>query len=387
MFSHYADKLATLKSAGNHRHFRHGHQHGVWIDHQGRKLLNLSSNDYLGIASDTAFGDEFLASVSTQSLRFGASSSRLLTGNFDEHEQLEALLQTHFGRACLLFNSGYHMNIGILPALCDDKTLIIADKWVHASIIDGIRLADVDYVRYPHQDLAKLTQLIQKHHDNDRYRQIIIATESVFSMDGDITDLTALVAIKHRYDKVRLYVDEAHAVGVFGQTGLGVAQAQNVMDKIDFLVGTFGKALASVGGYLVCDDVIKDYLINTMRPLIFSTALPPINMAWTAFVFQKMLGMTKDRQRLSNNARHLSDQIKQLGFDCPSDSQIIPVIVKQNELALTHAHALQQAGFYVLPIRPPTVPVGTARIRICLTADISTAQIDAFCDVLAGLSC
>lgn len=372
-------RITDLQKQDNHRQFKTVNPN----------LLNLSSNDYLGLASDLSLSERFLAISGADQLRFGASSSRLLTGNFDTHEALECKLAQHFGRSALIFNSGYHMNIGILPALCTDKTLILADKWIHASIIDGIRLSGVDYVRYRHQDMNQLSQIIEKHQQIQKYTYIIIATESIFSMDGDKTDLAKLVDIKRHYTTptctVSLYVDEAHAIGACGQTGLGVAQEQDVLGDIDFLVGTFGKALASVGGYLICEPVVKDFLINTMRPLIFSTALPPINTAWTAFIFDEMLKMTDKRQKLQQNSKYLIKNIKSLGFDCPSDSQIVPVIVKENARAVKYAHALQDAGFYVLPVRPPTVPKNSSRLRICLTSEIQKSELDKLLSVLDEL--
>ena len=372
--SPYITQLQALKHSSHDRTFRH----------TPPDLLNLSSNDYLAIGDNQALYQAFIQSVADSDKRFGATSSRLLTGNFSAHERLESSLEQAFGRSALIFNSGYHMNVGILPALCDDKTLIVADKWVHASIIDGVRLSGAKWLRYAHQDFAQLEQILHKHLPH--YRQIIIATESLFSMDGDITDLGALVALKQRYDNVRLYVDDAHGVGVYGKTGLGVAQMQGVAGEIDFLVGTFGKALASVGGYLLCDDVIKAYLINTMRPLIFSTALPPINMAWTTFVFEQMQSMHHERTILANLNDKLRQIIKGLGLNCPSDSHIIPIIVGDNDRAVRYAGSLQQAGFYVLPIRPPTVPKNTARVRLCLNSGITEADITRLGDVLHDLA-
>ena len=370
----YIAQLQALKQASHDRTFRH----------TPPDLLNLSSNDYLAIGENQALYQAFIQNVADSDKRFGATSSRLLTGNFTAHERLESSLEQAFGRSALIFNSGYHMNVGILPALCDDKMLIVADKWVHASIIDGVRLSGAKWLRYAHQDFAQLEQILHKH--SPHYRQIIIATESLFSMDGDITDLGALVALKQRYGNVRLYVDDAHGVGVYGKTGLGVAQMQGVAGEIDFLVGTFGKALASVGGYLLCDDVIKAYLINTMRPLIFSTALPPINMAWTAFVFEKMQSMHNERIKLAKLSDKLRQIIKGLGLNCPSDSHIIPIIVGDNDRAVRYAGSLQQAGFYVLPIRPPTVPKNTARVRLCLNSGITEADIIRLGDVLHDLA-
>lgn len=370
----YITQLQALKQSSHDRTFRH----------TPPDLVNLSSNDYLAIGENQALYQAFIQNMAGSDKRFGATSSRLLTGNFSAHERLEGSLEQAFGRSALIFNSGYHMNVGILPALCDDKTLIVADKWVHASIIDGVRLSGAKWLRYAHQDFAQLEHILHKH--SPHYRQIIIATESLFSMDGDITDLGALVALKQRYGNVRLYVDDAHGVGVYGKTGLGVAQRQGVAGEIDFLVGTFGKALASVGGYLLCDDVIKAYLINTMRPLIFSTALPPINMAWTTFVFEQMQSMHHERTKLAKLSDKLRQIIKGLGLNCPSDSHIIPIIVGDNDRAVRYADSLQQAGFYVLPIRPPTVPKNTARVRLCLNSGITKADIARLGDVLHDLA-
>lgn len=290
-----------------------------------------------------------------------------------------------FGRSVLLFNSGYHMNIGILPALADSKTIIIADKLVHASIIDGIRLSNASYVRYRHNDLEHLQQLLIKYQADDNIQRIIVVTESIFSMDGDETDLGALVALKQQFDKVMLYVDEAHAIGVRGEHGLGCAEEYQVIDQIDLLVGTFGKALASVGGYLVCHPLIREYLINSMRPLIFSTAQPPICMAWTHFIFQKMQEMQEERQQLASLARRCHQGIQALGYACPSNSQIVPVIIGDAAKTVAAAEYVQQKCFYVLPVRPPTVPKNTSRLRICLHQQVSPAQLQQVLDALQEL--
>src|SRR5690606_10664840 len=299
LLNDYAAKLDELKQQGNLRQFTSNIQHGRYIEIKNHTMLNLSSNDYLGLASDIKLREQFFEETPNELRIMSASSSRLLTGNFPEYEQLESSLSQAFqGRAALLFNSGYHMNIGILPALADSKTLILADKLVHASMIDGIRLSSAKAVRYRHNDLAHLARLLEQYNDDAQIERIIVVTESIFSMDGDETDLAALVQLKQRYPKVMLYVDEAHAIGVRGERGLGCAEQYAVLEQIDFLVGTFGKALASVGGYLISHPLIRDYLINRMRPLIFSTAQPPLNMAWTRFMFQKMLQMQAQRQHL-----------------------------------------------------------------------------------------
>ena len=286
---HFAAQLDVLKQQGNLRRFTSNVQQGRMIRIHDHEMLNLASNDYLGLAANIELREQFFDETPNTQRWMSSASSRLLTGNFPEYEQFEASLSQAFhGRAALVFNSGYHMNIGILPALADSKTLILADKLIHASMIDGIRLSTAKLVRYRHNDLAHLTQLLQKYHTDDTFDRIIVVTESIFSMDGDETDLAELVRIKKQFEKVMLYVDEAHGIGVRGEQGLGCAEQYQVIDEIDFLVGALGKAMASIGGYLICHPVIRDYLINTMRPLIFSTAQPPICMAWSNFIMHQV---------------------------------------------------------------------------------------------------
>ena len=377
LYQSYADTLDQLKAQGNYRFFKQIERDGQFIHLNGKRMLNLSSNDYLGLAENVELKTEFLDTYPIEKQHFTSSSSRLLTGNFEEYKQLEENLSQAFGRSSLLFNSGYHMNIGILPALCDAKTLIISDELIHASIIDGIRLTKSRKQRYAHQNLTELEQLLITAMDNEAIDKIIIVTESVFSMDGDVTDVQQLVAFKQKYAKVMLYVDEAHAIGVYGERGLGCAEAQACIAEVDFLVGTFGKALASIGGYLICDQVIREFLINKMRSLIFSTAQAPINMAWTNFIFQRMMRMPEQRKNLLNISAKMKDEVVNRGLSCPTQSHIIPVIYGENQTAVDKAMQMQDAGFYVLPIRPPTVAQGTARVRICLHADLQWLQLEA----------
>ena len=377
LLNDYAAKLNELKQQGNLRQFTSNVQQGRYIEINNQKMLNLSSNDYLGLAADIKLREQFFDETPNELRIMSSSSSRLLTGNFPEYEQLEDSLSLAFhGRAALLFNSGYHMNIGILPALSDSRTLILADKLVHASMIDGIRLSTAKYVRYRHNDLSHLTQLLQQYQVNESFDRIIVVTESIFSMDGNETDLAELVRIKKQFTKVMLYVDEAHAIGVRGEQGLGCAEQYGVIDDIDLLVGTFGKALASVGGYLICHPIIREYLINSMRPLIFSTAQPPICMAWTDFIFQKVLTLKNQRQHLKNISQSLQQAVLSKGFDCPSTSHIVPVIIGESQKTVDKATQLQRAGFYIMPVRPPTVPKHSSRLRISLTTQVSQTDLD-----------
>lgn len=367
-------ELQELKEHSNLRRLPQMTHDGREVVINGKRMLNLSSNDYLGLAADRELREEFLKSLTPDTFLPTSSSSRLLTGNFSVYEELEAELVALFGtEAALVFNSGYHANMGILPAVSNTQTLILADKLIHASIIDGIRLSSARCIRYKHNDLSQLKRLLEQNHAD--YQQIIIVTESIFSMDGDEADLKALVLLKQSYDNVLLYVDEAHAFGVRGEHGLGCAEEAGCIQDIDFLVGTFGKAAASVGAYIICTKVIREYLVNRMRTLIFTTALPPINIAWTLFIIRKLASMQKRREHLAHISRILRETLLAKGYACPSMSHIVPMVIGSSADAVLRAEELQRHGFYALPVRPPTVPEGTSRIRFSLTAEIREEEI------------
>lgn len=379
----YAHELNRLQTQGNRRTLSVVSQQGKWIFTERGKMLNLSSNDYLGLASDTTLYSRFMDEAAHRNLPFSASSSRLLTGSFTEHYELEQLLARRFGReAALVFSSGYHMNTGILPAVADARSLILADKLVHASLIDGIRLSAARCIRYRHQDYNQLEALLDRYQKS--FDRIFIVTESIFSMDGDVAPLYRLTALKRKYPHVLLYVDEAHAIGVRGSRGLGIAEEQGCLQEIDLLCGTFGKALASVGAYVVCSRSMKDYLVNRARTLIYTTALPPVNMAWTYFIFSRLPEWTDRRQRLEAYARTIRRALSDRGCATVSQSHILPVVVGQSEAAQLQALRLQQDGFYVLPVRPPTVPEGTSRLRLSLTAALDLHDVERLAQTLCN---
>ncbi|MCK4983326.1 MAG: 8-amino-7-oxononanoate synthase [Victivallaceae bacterium] len=346
----------------------------------GTGLLNLSSNDYLGLTAMPELREEFYKKLqdcpTDDTYALSSSSSRLLTGNHSGYLELEqALSEMYNDRAALVFNSGYHANIGILPALSTKKDLILCDKLNHASIIDGIRLADARFKRYPHLDYKALANLLEK--NSGGYENIFIISESIFSMDGDAADLRRLVELKEKY-KATLIIDEAHSVGVFGETGCGLAEEQGVLDEIDIIVGTFGKAFCSAGAYAVMDQALRDYLINKMRSFIFTTALPPVVVNWSRFVLSKTIPMKKRREHLLKISAKLRNGLKTTG-----DSQIVPLIVGENAAAVALSEKLRdEAGILVFPIRPPTVPAGTARLRFSLTAALTGKDIDKILEVV-----
>lgn len=337
-------------------------------------LINLSSNDYLNLNAEDHLRDEFRQSESYKQLTFSATSTRLLTGNINQYTSLEATLASLYQReACLIYSSGYHANIGILPALADKKDLIVADKEVHASIIDAMQLSKAKSIRYKHLDLAHLERILEK--ERSHYENVFIVTESIFSMDGLRVDLPRLLTIKQKYHAY-IYLDEAHALGIFGRQGLGLAEEMGYINNIDFIVGTFGKSLASVGAFVVCDELIKDYLVNRSRTLIYTSGLPPINLAWTEFLLKKMTNMVEKRNHIHEIWRHFA---KNLGLK--AESHIVPYILGNNYDVIEFAKFLQAYGFYVLPIRHPTVAKGTERIRFSFHAALTKAMLDPLFDI------
>ncbi len=375
----FQEDLQHIREQNNLRRLPVLIHEGHYIQANGRRMLNLSSNDYLGLSSERNLRKEFMQKLTPDTFLPTSSSSRLLTGNFPIYEELETELATRFGtEAALVFNSGYHANTGILPTVCDAQTLILADKLVHASLIDGIRLSTARCIRYRHNDLNQVERLLKLY--RNEYRQIIIVTESIFSMDGDQADLSALVALKRMYQNVWLYVDEAHAFGVRGKHGLGCAEETGTILDIDFLVGTFGKAAASAGAYVVCSRVLREYLINRMRTFIFTTALPPINIAWTLFMVRKLAHMQARRRKLERLSVLLRNALQERGYPSSSRSQIVPMRIGSSAETILKAEYLQREGFYVLPIRPPTIPEGTSRIRFSLTAGIKEEEIQKLID-------
>lgn len=369
----FVQELENLK---NHSQFRQipdiESKTGKYIFSAGKKYLNLSSNDYLGLAYDSELSQEFLRSINNdRNALFSSASSRLLTGNSQVFEDLESYIVKLFNKErCLLFNSGYHANIGIISALCQKGCAIFSDKLNHASIIDGMKLSDGDFYRYKHLDYEHLESLLEK--NSSKYEKVFIISESVFSMDGDIADIERLVEIKNKYKAV-LIIDEAHAFGVFGQNGCGVSENVN---GVDLIMATFGKALASYGGFVVGDSVLIEYLTNKARSFIFSTNLPPINAMWSLWLLKNKLPQTiQKRQNLLSLASLLREEFHKNGIETLGESHIVPVIIGDNAKTVKIAEKLKSQGFWVLPIRPPTVSEGSSRLRISLNTSMTIDDI------------
>lgn len=332
-------------------------------------LVDLSSNDYLGLAVRDDLRDAFFDECGGRLPLMTSSASRLLAGSQSSYDRFESLLRDLYGAPALTFNSGYHANTGLVSSLADRSTLIVADRLVHASIIDGIKLSGAPFVRFRHNDYDHLERILA---DKGRdYSDILIIAESVYSMDGDRADIGRLVDIKRSTPGALLYIDEAHAVGAEGRRGLGMVEDAGLVGDVDVIVGTLGKALASVGAYAVVSPLIRRFVVNKARSLIFSTALPPANMLWSAFIMERVPLMTAERDRLRSLGRRLAAILR-----LDRSSHIAPLVVGNPRDAVALSARLADDGFKVLPIRVPTVPPGTDRLRFSLSAALDLHALD-----------
>lgn len=368
--SFYEDEIKKLVEKDNFRQVHNiEEKQGKFLFINGEKLLNFSSNDYLNISTDRNLINKFLEKYKNNNeFIFSSTSSRLLTGTSSCYKRLEENLAKLFQKeACLLFNTGYQCNLGVVSSLVNRDDIIFSDKLNHASIIDGMKLSGTDFYRYRHFDYEHLEELLKKHRNN--YKKAIIISESVFSMDGDIADIKKLVELKRKYNCL-LMIDEAHAFGIFGNNLAGISDQENLLDDVDIITATLGKSLAGMGAFCISNKTIIDYLTNKANSFIFSTAIPPINVMWSNFLIEEQFEILKEKAKqlkvlISEAHKLLSDNGK---------TQIVPIIIGANDKSIKLAEQLQSKGFYILPVRPPTVPVNTSRLRLSLTADITTEE-------------
>lgn len=338
----------------------------------GKEYVNFASNDYLGISTKQELINEFLELTSlTQAQHlFSSASARLLSGSSYEFSELETTVAKLFDKeACLIFNSGYQCNLGVISALNGKGDVVFSDKLNHASIIDGMRLSEGDFIRYKHFDYAHLENLLQT--KRNQYNRAIIVSESVFSMDGDVVDLDKLIELKNKYNCL-LMIDEAHAFCAYGKTLAGISYGKDV----DIITATFGKAVGSFGAFCVSNNSIIQYLINKARSFIFSTSIPPINIAWTNWLLtSKREYLENQKQKLDNLRLDINKLYeKKIGRNL-AITHIFPIIIGSNEQTLKIAEELKAMGYYIPAIRPPTVPEGTSRLRLSLTADTNIEDV------------
>lgn len=335
--------------------------------------VNLCSNDYLGLSTSVELKQATLEAVANAS-RLGSTGSRLLSGHAAIWDEAESEFAAFAGTdAALFFGSGYSANLGLISSLLCKDDVVFSDELNHASLIDGIRLSGARKFIYPHLDLNALESALRKY-EAENCRKLIV-TETVFSMDGDVAPVPALLELADRYG-AELILDEAHATAVHGPSGRGIAAQIDGVERILAIIHTCGKALASAGAFVCGSAVLKEHLINRARTFIFSTALPPYMAGQIRAALLLARGMESARGELHTKSGRLITAMRAQGWDTAgSSTQIVPAVIGANEEALASAEFLQHEGFAVKAIRPPTVPEGTARLRFSLTCAISENEL------------
>lgn len=349
----------------------------------GPSGIDVASNDYLCLSRDPRIVDRLVAGVREHGV--GSTGSRLLRGERDATARLDARFAAFKGAArALYFSSGYLANLAVVATFAEPGDLIVSDALNHASLIDGIRLARAERVVAPHADAAALDALLASHRADRTGGQVFVVTESVFSMDGDEAPLADYAEVCRRHDAA-LVVDEAHAVGVYGERGSGLVEAAGVADGVWLTVNTAGKALGVSGAFIAGDAEAITYLIQRARPMLFSTAAPPA----LASAVEQALDIVEQepelRQRVLARAAHLRRALAARGLPVmPGRSQVVPVVVGGNQAAVHVSRDLQARGFDVRAVRPPTVAPGTARLRLSVNAGLSESVLDALAAELAA---
>lgn len=348
----------------------------VTMDDGSQKVL-FCSNNYLNLAEDQRVKRATAEALAYYG--FGAAASRLLSGTMAPHVQLEAAFARFLHKeAALYFPSGWMANQAVLTTLPQKGDLVLIDRYDHASIIDAVKSSEADFHTYRRNQPDR----IEKYLANGKYTNRFIVTESVFSMDGDVANLHELVELKNKYDAV-LIVDEAHSLGCFGPSGAGLCEQEGILDAVDIIVAPLGKAVAATGGIIAGPKIVTDYLVNKARPFIYTTAPSPI-VAAAALKSLEIIQTEPDcRKKLQDNATFLRNRFTQMGlYIGNSTTQIIPVILGDSENALDVSQKLYDAGFFISAIRPPTVPQGTARLRVSVQSDHTQEQLEGLCKTL-----
>jgi len=386
----FQEQLNGLRARSLERKLREiGSAQGPEIEIAGRRLINFSSNDYLGMANDSRLREAALAAI--KEFGVGAGASRLVSGTQSPHLRLENALARWKGtEAALSFSSGYAAALGTIPALVARNDIILLDKLCHASLIDGAKLSGAILRVFPHNHLGKLENHLEWAQRQHAGKRVLILTESVFSMDGDRAPLRELIKLKKHFGAL-LFLDEAHAIGVIGPNGRGLAAAENLSDDVDVQMGTLSKALGASGGYICGSRDLIEWLINRARSFIYSTAPPPgiVSAAFAAVNFLASPEGEERRLLLWKRIRLLQELLPRSELNnkaSDGSSAIFPWIVGDEQAALDLASALQNEGFLVPAIRYPTVAKGSARLRITVTASHEEDQIRSLCQAIERLS-
>ena len=368
------DKVEQLKKDGTYRHLpiNYGPNTNV-IDLNHREVVNLSSNNYLGLATHPRLKKASIDAIEKYGV--GAGSVRTIVGNQDLLENLESLLaEFKEEEAVTCFQSGLNCNMGVIQAIVDRGDLIISDELNHASIIDGIKLSKADKAIYKHSNMEHLKMILEEKRGN--YENVLIITDGVFSMDGDIADLPGIVGLAKEYNALT-YVDDAHGSGVLGRSGRGTVDHFNLNGQVDFIIGTLSKAIGVIGGYVASSQTVKDWLLHRGRPLLFSTALPPSATAATIEAVKILMESDELTHKLWENAKYFKERIADLGFDIGhSQTPITPVMVGNEAKTMEFSRELLNEDVFVSPIVFPTVPLNKGRLRVMISASHTKENLD-----------
>ncbi len=368
------EKIEQLKKDGVYRTLpvNYGACTNV-INLNGKEVVNLSSNNYLGLANHPRVKEA--SQKALEKYGVGAGSVRTIVGNQDLLEDLETLLaEFKHEEAVMCFQSGLNCNIGTIQAIVEKGDLIISDELNHASIIDGVRLARSDKAVYKHNDMHDLERILKEKRDD--YRNVLIITDGVFSMDGDLAPLPEIVKLSKQYNCLT-YVDDAHGSGVLGESGRGTVDHFGLHGEIDFIIGTLSKAIGVVGGYVATKQNVKEWLLHRARPLLFSTALPPAATAATIESVKMLMESDEHTKTLWDNAHYFKKALKDLGFNIGiSETPITPVMIGSEAKTMAFSKALLDEGVFVSGIVFPTVPLGKGRCRVMISASHTKADLD-----------
>ena len=374
-------KAREVQAAGLYPYFKPiSESEDTVVTIEGQPRIMMGSNNYLGLTHHPK-----VLEASHRALeRYGSgcTGSRFLNGTLDLHEQLEQRLAEFFGKeGALVLSTGYQANLGLISCLVGRGDIVLIDKLDHASIVDGAKMSYGQTERFAHGNLAQLERLLEKHAE----RGTMIIVDGIYSMEGDIADLPALIALAQKHGAA-LAVDDAHSVGVLGPKGDGTAAHFDVVDDVDMIVGTFSKSLASIGGFIAASEQVIHYLKHNARPLIFSAALPPANTAGVLAAHEVMVQEPERRERLWANTARLQEGMRSLGFDIgPSETPIVPVLIGTLENTFVFWRKLFEAGVFTNPVVPPAVPPSECRLRTSLMATHTDEQIDFALETFAQL--
>ena len=339
---------------------------------QGRRFLSLASNNYLGLANHPKLKERSIQAIKNYGV--GSGASRFISGNSILYEKLEKALSS-FKKVptCLVFNSGFTANISIIPTLNPSNGMILADELNHASLFEGCRLSPSMVRVYHHKDMHHLEKLISKY---SKEKPILIVTDGVFSMDGDLAPLPKIHKLSEKYG-ARILVDDAHGTGVLGSHGRGIVEHFNLEGKIDYQVGTLGKSLGTFGAFIACDFETRTYLMQKAKALIYTTALPPVILAATIEALKLLQNHPEFRENLWKNRDYYVKELTSMGFNTlQSETPIVPILIGPSDLALRFSKKLFEQGIFAPAIRPPTVPKGSSRIRTTVMSTHTLEQLD-----------